>query len=479
MTKIKDDNSGQKQESPDKADNTPEDKPDSIDPKGDNSEETADKPAKKDKKSEENQENSKEKKDNSVVEIVGEESDPELSKELKLYEQQNIAKLGEYVQSAQTYENYLIKRTKTRARRSAIRFFLFVILTTAIAVYYYGFVASDRYVSTFQFTVESSKQSSPSLLQGLMLGQVGGHSTDKDTNVLSEYLKSPVLLDKLDSWLGIKAHFQQKNIDYFSRLPADASREDFLEYFRNFLEIDIKTTPNVVSVSVQAFDPEVAAAIGQSMVTLSEELINSINEQIVEDSLRIAKLDLSKAETRLNNVQEKAQSFQIEEEDLDPEKSADVILQITAMLEGQLAVLRSNLTEIQTYMQPDAVQVVTLKTKIRALEQQIQREKSKLTNSQKSDEKTYPEKLGDFARIQLEAEFARKAYEASFASYEMAKSEAVRKMSYVVAFVPASIPESPGEPQRLIAILTVFVVAATGYMLLSFLMATIRDHIDT
>lgn len=423
---------------------------------------------------------SEKKSDKPLVEIVGEESGPELSKELKIYEQQNIAKLGEFVQSAQTYENYLIKRTKTRARRSAIRFFLFVVLTTVVAGYYYGFVASDRYVSTFQFTIESSKQSSPSL-QGLLLAQVGsgGHSTDKDTNVLSEYLKSPVLLEKLNSWLGIKEHFQHQEIDYFSRLPKNASREEFLEYFRAFVEIDIKTTPNVVSVSVQAFDPDVAAAIGQSMVALSEELINSINTQIVEDSLSLSRLELEKAEKRLNNILDKAQTFQIEEKDLNPEKSAEVISEIVAMLEGRLAIAQSNLTEIRTYMQPQAVQVIALNSKIRALEQQIAKEKSKLVFSTKRNDKNYPEKLSDFTRIQMDVEFAKKAYEATFAGFEMAKSEAIRKMSYIVAFVPASIPETPSEPKRLIAILTVFVVAATGYMLFSFLLATIRDHIDT
>ncbi len=415
---------------------------------------------------------------NSVMEIMGKEENPELSKELKLYELQNVAKLGEFVQSAQTYENYLIKRTRTRARRSAIQFFIFVIMTTAIAAYYYGFVASGRYISTFQFTIETSKQASPTMLQGI-IGQVSGHSTDKDTNVLSEYLRSPALLNHLNEWLDVKGHYQQESIDVISRLPKDATREDFLEYYRGFLEIDTKTTPNVVTVSVQAFDPDFASSMGQAMITLSEELVNSINEKIVADSVQMSRQEVAKSERRLNEAQSKAEAFQVSEVDIDPEKSAESISKIITLLEQQLAVSQSQLMELQAYMQPSAIQVVSLKTKINSLETQIDRERAKIITPEDENKKSFPEKLSNFSRLKMQVEFARQSYEAALASYEIAKANAMKKVSYVVAFVPASLPEGASEPQRLVSILTVFIVVSVGYMLISFLLATIRDHIDT
>ncbi len=436
-----------------------------------------------DKNSSENKDSSEkndssEKSDNTILEVVGKEDNPELSKELKIFEQQNIAKLGEFVQSAQTYENYLIKRTRTRARRSAIQFFLVVVMTTLAATYYYAFVASSRYTSTFQFTIETSRQSSTTMLQGIM-GQVSGHSTDKDTNVLSEYLRSPVLLDNLDQWLGVKEHYQQESIDPISRLSENATREEFLEYYRGFLEIDTKTTPNVVSVSVQAFDPDFAAAMGQSMITLSEELINSINEKIVLDSLKMSKEEVRKAENRLNEAHKKAEDFQVSEVDIDPLKSVESISGIIALLEQQIAISQSQLTEFLSYMQPDSIQVISLKQRIASLEKQIDRERAKIINPEAEGKRNYPEKLSSFSRLKMQVEFARQSYEASLASYEIAKSEAMKKVSYVVAFVPASLPDGPSEPQRFISILTVFIFVSCGYMLVSFLLATIRDHIDT
>ncbi len=418
-----------------------------------------------------------EEKSNSPVTVVSSEVvGPSI--DLKVVTQEETSKLSQYLQTAEDYESYIQKRTKTRARKSAFQFFSFVLTATLLAALYYGIIASNRYVSVFQFTIESSRQTASAALQGI-LGQIGGNTVGKETNVLSEYLKSPVILDKMDEWLNVRAHYQDENIDIISRLPKNASREEFLDYYRNLIDIDATSTSDVITVKVQAFDPHFAAAMGDAMVTLSEELINNLNAKAIEDAIRYSRRDLKEAEKRFSLVQKESRAFQNKERDLDPQQSAATVLGIVSMLEAQLAQTKSQLTETLSFMRSDSIQVLTTKAKILALEKQIFQEKEKLAGATTQNKRNYTDKLNDFSRIRMNEEFALRAYEASITSLELAKSEATRKFSYIVAFVPASLPDSSTEPQRFFSILTVFLGASGGFMLLTFLWGTIRDHIDS
>jgi capsular polysaccharide transport system permease protein len=387
-------------------------------------------------------------------------------------------RLAQYLQTAEGYESYINRRSRTRTRRKIIQFFSFVVLVTLVAGIYYGKIASNRYVSVFQFTIESSRNSAPNALQGL-LGQVAAGTTNKETDILSEYLRSSALLAKLDEWLEVESHFKDPAVDFISRLPANASREEFLEYYRNFVEVDTTTTPNVVTVKVQAYDPDFANAIGDAMVALSEDLINRLNVKVLDDAILYSKSDLKQSEERLSQVQQRLQLYQNKEGELDPIQSATRVSGIIGMLEAQLAQTRSQLTETLSFMRPESIQAVTIKAKISALQKQINEESAKLAGSGKTQERNYTDRLSDFARIRMEAEFARKSYEVSLTALEIAKAEAKRKFSYIVAFVPATLPDSSTEPKRFFAILTAFLGSAVIFILFSFVWATIRDHIDS
>ena len=86
--------------------------------------------------------------------------------------------------------------------------------------------------------------------------------------------------------------------------------EQFLEYYQNFIDVDTTTTPNVVTVKVQAYDPDFANAMGDAMVALSEDLINRLNAKVLEDAILYSKRDLTQSEARLSAIQTRLQTFQ-------------------------------------------------------------------------------------------------------------------------------------------------------------------------
>lgn len=128
-------------------------------------------------------------------------------------------------------------RLAQRSWKQSLRLgsFMWVVACFAIAVLYFGLIASDRYVSRAQLVIKQADQIKmlPDTLS--MLG-LGG-SNHEDVLLVQDYLNSPDLLAKLDKQLGLKAHYQSHNVDYFSRLSGDVSQEDFLKYFRDHLSL--------------------------------------------------------------------------------------------------------------------------------------------------------------------------------------------------------------------------------------------------
>ncbi|MCV5540408.1 sugar transporter, partial [Escherichia coli] len=79
------------------------------------------------------------------------------------------------------------------------------VICFSIAVLYFGFIASDRYVSRAELMIKQADQVKmlPDALS--MLG-IGG-SNHQDILLVQDYMKSWDMLAKLDKELALKAHF--------------------------------------------------------------------------------------------------------------------------------------------------------------------------------------------------------------------------------------------------------------------------------
>jgi capsular polysaccharide transport system permease protein len=85
--------------------------------------------------------------------------------------------------------------------------------------------------------------------------------------------------------------------------------------------------------------------------------------------------------------------------------------------------------------------------------------------------------LKEFAKLQLETEFATKAYLSSLASLESARIEAVRKNLYLETFVRPHVPEVAKYPTSLLNVVLVFVVSLLVWAIGGLFVSAIREHI--
>lgn len=385
------------------------------------------------------------------------------------------------------YADRLHERRRALVRRMILRLSVFVLLPTLLVAMYHAFIASPRYVSEARVTVHAKDEAATSMFSAFL--GVAGSSGSKEIYVLQNYVTSPEALGTLDQWLNIRGHYSGDGVDWWSRLDEDASKEKLADYYAARVEAEIEPDGQILIIRTEAFDPEFSASLSQSLLTLSEELLNKMAERAREDAVSFARRELATAEDRLRGIRLKLLEFRNQHGELNPQSTAATITGIVSTMEQQLASARAELAQVQSFMQSDSPKVIALRTRIGTLERQIAAERSRLAAPEEKrpaaqpalpsaakDGQVYAEILNAYEALLIEEEFARLAFEAAFTGLEVARADAARKHSYIVDFVSPHVPEEAIRPDGLTETLTAFAMLLIGYLVVGFLISAIREH---
>ncbi len=351
--------------------------------------------------------------------------------------------------------------------------FLWVIVCFSLAALYYGAIASDRYVSQASLIIKQADQLKmlPDALS--MLG-LGG-SNHQDVLVIQEYLKSWDMLNTLDKELQLKKHYQSDNADLFSRLPADASREEFLAFYRDHLTISLDELSGVLTVSLQAFEPDYAKQAVQLMLKESEGFINRLSRQVAMDQLKFVETEVARSHERLLSEREKMLAFQNQHQLMSPEATSTAMMGVVSELEAELVRQNAELKRLQIYMNANAPDVVAVKDRVDALTRQLAQEKNRLTGSEKQ---SLNEVNADYQAVQVQAQLAADVYKTGLVSMEQARVEAYRKLKHLLVVSQPSQAEEAEYPRRLYNLATIGVLLCLFYGLVVMGLATLREHQD-
>lgn len=351
------------------------------------------------------------------------------------------------------------------------KFLLFILLPTLLVAFYYAFWASDMYVSETRFSIRGPEGSASTDLM-TVLGQPGG-STTADAYVVTDYIHSMGLLNRLDEQLNLREHYQSKQADVFSRLSSGASAEEFHDYYRGVVRVLFDPATSIISMSTRAYSPEMARDLGQHILDQSEQLVNRLRDRALHDALELARLELTSAEERITEIRKSLVQFRQKNDMLNPEAAVGSLVAMIADLEGEAVKARTEMAEARSYMRDNSTQVVALKTRISALEGQIKAEKARLVGT---DNRVLNEVIVDYESLMVDREFAKQRYISALASLEAARVRAEGKSRYLVAFSPPTLPEESLWPRRLSFTLLVFAGSALLVGIVSLLIAAIREH---
>ena len=177
-----------------------------------------------------------------------------------------------------------------------------VVLPTLLAAYYFGLVASDVYVTESRFVVRSPQKSSVGSLADVF-SKVGFAKSDDDSYVVRDYVLSRDALELLNKKLDVVSAYSSDSIDILNRFPGikywDTSREAFLRYYQTRVKVVVDPASAISSLTVQAFDPQTALEINQTLLELSEAFVNQLNSRARQDLISAAMSEVNLAKAKL------------------------------------------------------------------------------------------------------------------------------------------------------------------------------------
>ncbi len=351
--------------------------------------------------------------------------------------------------------------------------FALVLLPLVLAIFYFGVLATDRYVSEAKLSIKQAGSSGVGT--GIMAidALMGSSSGSREDNLhLREYILSLDMLKWLDQTIALRANYE-KGGDFFSTLSPGASQEEFLGYYRNHVEVIFDDATAILSIRTQAFDSAYALRMNKAILEQAEIFINEKSHKVAREQLAFINSELERAQNELTKAKEEQLSFQNRNRMLDPIDQARAMSVIVMQLEGEKTRYEAELKQLQSYLSESAPQLLALRSKIEAVSRQINEERNKLSGSSSS---LMNDKAAQYALLEFQTQFALDKYKAALAAYEKMRIESSKKLKHLVTISSPYLQEEAEYPHRLYIIATTAFVLLVAFGLFQLLYATIQDH---
>ncbi len=396
-------------------------------------------------------------------------------------------RFGYFVKKALAEKDLFSALRPQKQRRWILKysFILSVLLPSFFGVFYYTFLASDRYVSGSGFAVRTMGQSAQIDALGALTGLAGGGSTTSDAHIILKYLKSHDVLQKLEKDFDFRGKYAHKSVDFLSRLDQRASIEELVDYWPDFIEINFDNTSSLITIEVQAFKAKDAHKLATLLLSYSEDLINKISKKAQEDTVVFVKNEVNRAEKRLKAALEKLRLFREKENFIDPGKTAEQQVIILGGLEKELLSLKARMSALSGSIDDDSPNMRSLRRQADALEKQILEKSVTLGSRSGYQNKGVKNKktplstlLAIYETLEAEHLFAQKTYFSAMASLEGARVEAGQQQRYLAVYTQPILPEDPLYPRRLLSIFLLFSILVGVWIIGVLISYSVRDHLS-
>lgn len=354
-------------------------------------------------------------------------------------------------------------------------FLITVIIPTLLAILYFGFIASDVYISESRFTVRSPEKSTPTGLGALFKGSGFTNAAD-EVYATQDYVQSRDALRALNRQNAFTRAYSASSISAFDRFPGmggGTTFEDLYKYYKKKVDVKYETSSSIVTLTVRAFTPRDAARFNEQLLEMAEATVNKLNERGRQDLIRFAQREVSEAKAKSQAAALALSAYRNAAGVVDPEKQATVQVQMISKLQDQLIATRTQLTETRA-VSPQNPQIEVLATRAESLSDEIDKQLGLVAGSSRS----LSSRAAQYQRLALENQFADKQLASAMASLDEARNEANRKQAYVERIVQPNVPDEPLEPRRWRGIFSTLILGLAAWGIISMLIAGMLEHRD-
>jgi len=353
-------------------------------------------------------------------------------------------------------------------------FLIVVVIPVTLAVIYYGFLASDVYISESKFVVRSPDKPTATGL-GVILKSAGFANAGDEIFAAQSYAGSRDALRAINgpdnAFLKAYTRPEISVFDRFNPWGVSGSFEHLYDYFLGKVHLQNDSATSITTLSVRAFAPQDAKKFNEQLLQLSEATVNRMNQRGRLDLVRYAEQEVADAKGDSQRAALALAAFRNRSGIVDPEKQAEAQMEMVSKLQDQLIAAKTELAQLQQYT-PRNPRIPVVRTQIATVQGEINRSLGQIAGNRGS----LAASAVRYQRLMLESQFADKQLAAAFASMEQARSDSQRKQAYVERIVQPNLPDDALEPRRLRGIIATLLLSLVAYGILRMLLAGVREH---
>ena len=356
------------------------------------------------------------------------------------------------------------------------------VIPTLLAILYFGFIAANQYVAQAEFTVsagESPMRDGMDSLTGVPIQLIL-----QDTQIITNFLHSREIVDKLEARIGLRRLYSRAEADALSRFNPDKPVERLLTYWSRVATASIKLPGGLVKMSVRAYTPQDAKLVADTTLELCEELVNNLNARINRDALALAEASMQRATARLSKTLAAEEVARNESGIVETKLSAEAITGLIRQLNTQLLSMQGAYEAQIKYINADTAQMQELQSHIDVLRQQIDKLEGQLTTQPRGTvqtastggDSTVSSAMTRLGELDIEQKAAEQLYTNAATALEHARIAAEYKMIYLKVYVAPSLPQESEYPQRALNMFLVAIAGLAAWGLFVAIGAVVRNH---
>ncbi|OZI76739.1 ABC transporter permease [Bordetella genomosp. 2] len=356
-------------------------------------------------------------------------------------------------------------------------FIYIVIIPMIVVALYYAFFAVDRYVSISKVVVRQPQDGQAANIPSLALLMGGTNPTSREeTLFLQEFVQSKDMMDYLQREFNWIQAYSTQNTDPLYFISEDEPAEDLLKFYNRIVTVHFDVQTGLLEIEVQAPTAQLAENMIGGILKESERFVNEISHKIARDQMKFFEVELGNAKRNYEEKKKDLIAFQSVNNLLDANAVAQSRSEIIAGLETLLTTERAHLKALLSALNSSSPQVQQQRTKIRAIEQQLDSEKKHLVSAADGDRLNVI--ASRFQNLTIDAGIAEESYKLAVTALENARIEASKKIRSLVTVVSPNLAQRAIYPDRLYNLATLFVLLLLLYGVARFVIATIEDHRD-
>lgn len=371
----------------------------------------------------------------------------------------------------------IAKRRRRKLALLFVRMFIFVLLPTLIAGWYFSSVATRQYGTKSEFAVH--KAESPQA-GGALGGMLQGTSlaTSQDSIAVQGYLQSREAMMRLEGDVGFREAFMGAAIDPILRLPPEASLEDAYKLYKSHILISYDPSEGIIRMEAIAPDPQLSVEWSKQLISYAEEQVDQLTHRLREDAMQSSDEGYTDAEVKLLEAQQKVIALQEQFKVLNSETELTLLTTQIGTLDNQLIQERLSLAQMEANPNPNAARLEPVKRRIITLEAEIATLRTRLTEGQ-GGESSLAQIQGQLRLAQAEVETRQMMLAQSLQAKETARIAAnsqTRYLSISVAPVPPDVPTYPRVFENTLVTLLILIGI---YLMISMTVAILREQVSS